>query len=237
MSTGHLHGEKKGLAELWQMVGEGDTPKLLARQAEVSTIKDIPYGGGASVDGKRVYIDRRLHAEIMHIYPAPARWWIEIPGMTGSMIVAAVVVHEHTEVSIDIGDNPCDTYGACHALATAMEEWKVALATSPATYERRFKGALQRCQARTFDNPPLDLWCGPYLDDPSPRDREILAQFRRFGVADAFKVSKIEVNYGVGGQECRDCEHYGGGAYSTCAIVCGTVRANRQCTRYEEKKG
>ena len=53
MSTGHLHGDEKGEAELYEMLGEGDTAKLYARKAKLDTSCDIPYGGGVSVDGKR----------------------------------------------------------------------------------------------------------------------------------------------------------------------------------------
>ena len=96
--------------------------------------------------------------------------------------------------------------------------------------------------SRYPEHAPRDLWCGPYLDtafnDTGPdgkRAKEIIRAYQKQGVEDAFKASKAEVSYGVGNDECCECKHYGGGKFNTCAIVCGLVRGDRQCDRYEEK--
>jgi hypothetical protein len=89
---------------------------------------------------------------------------------------------------------------------------------------------------RDPENPPRDLWCGPYLDDPDKRDLALLRIFRAKGVVDAFKASKIDADYGIGETECRDCRYYGGGTFSTCEKVCGIVRANRHCDWWMAKK-
>src|SRR6266851_533215 len=73
------------------------------------------------------------------------------------------------------------------------------------------------------DNPPRDLWCGPYLDPPTARDQEILRIFRAKGVADAFKASKPAAEYGIGAEKCRDCRHFAGGKLGECEKVCGLV--------------
>jgi len=227
MSTGHLHGdEKKSDAELYQMLGEADTAKLYATRVKLDTSHDIPYAGGVSVDGKTVYIDQMLCREL-RLSP--------IRGMTSRQVFQAFIEHEHTEWAIDAGDNPVDTYPAAHAFATAKEERFVKqLGVNPERYEAAIRPALERCVKRDPENPPRDLWCGPYLDDPTPRDRELLRIFRAKGVLDAFKASKITAGYGIGERECKDCRYFGGGELASCEKVCGLVRANRHCKWWTE---
>jgi hypothetical protein len=98
-----------------------------------------------------------------------------------------------------------------------------------------FAPALDRCAKRDPDNPPRDLWCGPYLDPPTARDQEILRIFRAKGVADAFKASKPAAEYGIGAEKCRDCRRFAGGKLGECEKVCGLVRWNRRCDWYSEK--
>jgi hypothetical protein len=239
MSTGNLRGEKKPAAELYQMLGEGDTSALYARRVNLDHFCDIPYGGGVSVDGRTVYIDRSLYEEIME-------GKVAVRGMAPGQVIQVWIEHEHTEKAIDDGDNPVDTYQAAHAFATAKEEDFVKkLGVDPERYEAAIRPALERCAKRDPKQPPKDLWCGPYLDEPTPRDKELLRIFRAKGVADAFKKSKIDAGYGIGATECRDCKHYAGGPkiaqcaggpkLAQCEIVCGLVRANRHCDWFEAK--
>lgn len=233
MSTGH-RGEAKPVAELYRMLGQRDTDDLYARPVKLDTSKDVPYAGGVSIDGKTVYIDAKLFREVME-------GRVAVHGMTPKQIAQAWIEHEHTEWAIDAGDNPADSYQACHGFATAKEERFVdQLGVEPGRYEEAIEPALKRCMARDPKNPPRDLWCGPYLDDPTPRDLEILSIFRAKGVEDAFKKSKIDVHYGIGAQQCQNCKHFGVGPkrhgdLATCEIVCGLVRYDRQCDEYEEK--
>jgi hypothetical protein len=229
MSTGHLRGERKTVRDLYEMLGEGDTPRLYAKPVELDTSHDIPYAGGISVDGRTVHIDHTLYAEVMN-------GAVRVRGMTPKQLVRAWIEHEHTEKSLSDGDNPVDVYQAAHGFATAKEEEFVRLlGRDPAAYEEAIRPALERCLARDPRNPPRDLWCGPYLDEPDARDLVILRIFRAKGVVDAHKVSKISVRYGIGGDECRKCRHFGGGLIAPCEIVCGLVRANRQCDKFAEK--
>jgi hypothetical protein len=229
MSTGH-RSEAKPAAELYRMLGERDTNELYAKPVKLDTSHDTPYGGGVSVDGKTVYVDKKLYEQV-------TRGAIAVRGMTPKQIIQAWIEHEHTEWSIDAGDNPADSYQACHGYATAKEERFVKfLGVDPERYEKAIEPALKRCMARDPVNPPRDLWCGPYLDQPDKRDLEILQAFRAKGVEDAFKTSKIDVHYGLGANRCHDCRHFGGGELATCAIVCGLVRADRQCDEFEAKR-
>lgn len=231
MSTGNKRQKRKSDAEIFRMVGLGDTPELLAKPVSVSLDYDVPYGAGVSVDGRTVYIDRRLRDEV-------ARGKVACPGMSGRDIIRAWIEHEHTEKAVDDGDNPVDTYQGAHAFALGREERFVKLlGADPDQYDDCIAAGLKRALARSIENPPRDLWCGPYLDEPTARDEEILHDFRQKGVEDAFKLSKIEVHYTLSAYKCRDCRHYGGARVrDKCEIVSGLVRADRHCDRWEAKR-
>ncbi len=231
MSTGHLKGEKKSEKELITVMGEGDTPTLLARarKAALDTWHDIPYTGGISVDGKTVYIDRTFYRDLM-------AGKIKVRGLSSRQVCDRVIDHEETEWAIDCGDNPVDVYLGAHGFATAKEEEPLKeLGIDPNRYEADLEPHLKACAKRSPTNPPKDLWCGPYLDSPDTRDKELIRIFRAKGVRDAFKASKEDAHYGMGGVECRNWEYYGGGKIAECEKVCGLVRADRQCDWYEAK--
>jgi hypothetical protein len=238
MSTAH-RGEPKTQAELNHMLGQGDTPELAEKPVKLNTSHGIAYGAGVSVDGKTVYIDATLYNELTTGKIALPR------GLDAVEVVKAWIDHEHTEWAIDAGDNPIDAYSAAHAYATTAEHKAISDAGGdPDRYEAAIKGALDRCIARYPKNPPKDLWCGPYLDTAfgddakdAARAKEILRAYREQGVRDAFKVSKAEVHYGISDVECRNCTMYEcpGKQMSTCDLVCGLVRADRSCDRYDEK--
>jgi len=245
MSSGHRHAEPKTPAELSRMLGEGDTPDLLARAVRIDTTRDVPYAGGISADGKTVYIDRRLHAEVM-------AGDVRVRGIAPKELIGAWIEHEHTEWSVDAGDNPVDSYGAAHAYASAKENERYeTLGRNPDSVNETTDAAIDRCVKRDPVNPPKDLWCGPYHDtaftDDGPdgkRAKELLRMFRARGVVDAFKESKIAVHYGMGPDKCANCVHFGrdtairkalgNGDIAPCEIVCGLVRADRDCDRYQE---
>jgi hypothetical protein len=237
MSTAH-RGEPKSEAELNRIVGQGDTPELAARPVKLNTSHGVGYGAGNSVDGKTVYIDKQLYDEI-------CAGKMSSPGIDPVEIVKAWIDHEHIEWAIDAGDNPVDAYSAAHAFALCSEHKAVKAADGdPDRYEKAIKPALDRCVARYPRNAPKDLWCGPALDvafsdDKKDADRakEILRAYRQQGVRDAFKVAKAEVHYGMSDVECRNCTMYQqpGKPMSTCELVCGLVRNDRSCDRYEAK--
>jgi len=239
MSTGYRsETQRRSDADLYQMLGSGDTPKLYARPVKLITNKSIGYGGGTSVDGKNVYIDEQLYAEIMCRRSVPERWWIIVRGMSADQIVQAIIEHEHSEWAVDAGDNAVDRYEAAHEYANTKElRFVKLLGVDPNRYSDALEAALTRCYRRDPTNPPKDLWCGPYLDDANKRDKEILRIYRAHGVVDAFKKSKIEVNYGVGQEQCQRCSMFGpeSGTLRTCSITSGLVRANRMCDKWQQK--
>lgn len=237
MSVGHLRHEAKDIGELYLILGEADTSALYARPVKLDTSHDVPYAGGVSVDGRTVYIDRQLYCDLR-------LGKVGVRGMTWRQIVQCWLEHEHTEKSVDDGDNPVDVYPAAHGLATAKENEaaEAILGKGKADrYEDALEPALRACAARDPVNPPKDLWCGPYLDSPDARDKELLRIFRAKGVADAFKLSKGDptVMYRTAGRKCEDCSMYErpGKDISPCELVCGLVRRNRQCERFVERKG
>jgi hypothetical protein len=236
LSTGHLRGEVKTPQELYLVLGEADTSSLYAKSVKLDTSHDIPYAGGVSVDGKTVYIDRTLYRDVMS-------GKVKVRGMSPRQLIACWSEHEHTEKTIDDGDNPVDDYLAAHGMATAKEHESVELILGKGKadgYEDQITQALKRCMARDPADPPKDLWCGPYLDNPEPRDLELIRIFKAKGVKDAFKHSKADpkIGYGMGGRNCDDCAMYMNPdkESSECEIVCGLVRYNRQCLKWVERR-
>lgn len=248
MSVGHLKYEKKTKSESYLVLGEADTSALYARPFRVDTSRDIPYGGGVSVDGRTVYIDHTLYGEVM--CRGPRHLWVVVTGMSGKQVIACWVDHEHTEWSVEAGDNPIDVYAGCHGVATYKEEegaGRVVGADKVARYEAQIEPGLRRCLERCVNkirlgtfNPPKDLWCGPVLDDPSPKDMILIRGLKAKGVADAFKASKgaSDIMYRIAGRKCHDCKHYHDPkkALSICELVSGAIRDNRQCEKWEERK-
>jgi hypothetical protein len=243
MSIGHLRYHRKSREEVYRFLGMGDTPKILARKLKpVNHFHTIPYGGGISVDGSQVYIDQDLYREVMSGI-------IRVRGMSPSQLIGRWIEHEHVEKTIADGDNPIDTYPPAHEIATDKEEEGVEdIGRAPDVYESEIKPALQRCLKRALNligskrfNPPIELWCGPYLDDPTADDRRLLAAFRAHGVIDAFKASKEAAGYGIGAEECRDCAHLEGQcgavkALHLCSEVAGLVRVDRHCRWWQASK-
>lgn len=236
MSAGH-QSRPKPQAELTRMMGEGDTPELIAKTVRLDTAHGVGYGGGNSVDGRTVYVDDRLYAELMD--------GAAYAGASPDDVLRAWIDHEHVEWAIDVGDNPVDSYQAAHSFASAAEDHVYKQSGhDPDRVNGAVAAMLDRCVARYPRRAPRDLWCGPYLDvafgdDPkdAARAKEIIRAYREQGVIDAFKVSKVEVHYGISDVQCKKCTMYEcpGKQISTCSVVSGLVRADRSCDRYQEK--
>lgn len=230
--------------ELYSLLGERDTPELFDKPVDVITTFDVPAGGGNSLDRKRVYIDATLYQQIMD-------GQFKAAGLNPVQIVGRFVDHEHTEIVISQGDNPVDTYLPCHRRALRREHEGVLaiLGTDDAekkinNYEKVIWPALVECYKRDPRNPPKDLWCGVYLDDPDERDEELLEMMARLGVIDARKQSKHDVHYGFGPEHCEDCSMWAPkmmsshkGALAMCTAVAGLVRAKRYCDLWMPAKG
>ena len=241
MSTGHAaNAEPKTIAQVYGALGTGDTNELYGGTYTVITNRDVAYTGGNSVDRKRIYIDQTFHKQLMD-------GTIAVKGLTPQDIKRAIIEHEHTEKSVDDGDNPYDAYLGSHGIAERKEEWfieQIIGKEGVKRYNATLKPFLEQCVARFIRlgpkaNPPKDLWCGPYLDQPDDDDRKIIKILKAHGVSDAFKSSKRDANYGMGANECRYCEHWAPtftqehDRMADCTEVCGIVRSDRQCDWFE----
>lgn len=240
MSIGHRLVDDElieaGIAELYASLGERDTPYLYQRSYKLDTDHDIPCGGGNSLDRKTKYIDRTLYTEAMDGEFAKTE-------LTPQQIIDCWLDHEHTEVCISDGDNAVDVYLPCHRRALRKEHERVLIilgkeraAEKIQRYEATIWPALLRCYHREIARPPKDLWCAPFIDQPTERDKEILAIFRKAGVADAAKRSKYDVRYGPGPLDCKDCSGWNpeliqqeNGELAACRRICGLVRNTRHC--------
>lgn len=246
MSIGHRLADEElsesSIAELYSALGERDTPQLYERSYRVDNNFDVPSGAGNSIDRKTVYIDRTLYQEVMDNE-------FEKTELTPQQIIDNWIDHEHTEKCLVDGDNAVDNYlpGHRRSLRREHERVLVVLGKSNAkekvrNYEAVIWPALLRCYHREIKRPPKDLWCAPWLDQPTERDQEILEEFRKLGVTDANKRAKYDVHYGYGPMNCVDCrmwkpdlvsqEH---GQIAACSAVTGLVRDNRHCDLWMPK--
>ena len=229
-----------GLAELYSALGPFDTPEMYAEPYKVNCDFDVPYGAGNAIDRKTVYIDRILYQECMDNA-------FKATGLNPQQIIALWCIHEHTEICISFGDNPVDDYYPSHTRALAMEHESLMACLGRGNregkvkkYEETIWPALVRAYHRDIKKPPRDLWCAPALDEPTPRDEEILERLSRLGVADARKRGKYETHYQPGPRFCKDCRYWDPktlsqlhGDIASCKIVSGMVRQNRHCDMFK----
>lgn len=246
MSIGHRLADEEltqaSIAELYAALGENDTPSLFEKPWTLDTEHDIPAGGGNSLDRKTKYIDRVLYEEVMD-------GAFRAADLTPQQIIDRWLDHEHCEKCIVDGDNAIDNYLPGHRRALRKEHLGVLIilgtkdaAKKIAKYEATIWPALLRCYHREIKNPPRDLWCAPILDQPTERDEEILAIFRKLGVIDANKRPKYAVHYGFGPQNCDQCRGWNPelvsqeyGCLAACHRVTGLVREDRHCDLWMAK--
>lgn len=227
--------------ELFQALGERDAPKLFAKSYRLDTDHDIATGGGNSLDRKTVYIDRVLYQEAMDGEFAKT-------GLAPFQIIALWCDHEHSELSIIDSDGCIVWYTPGHRCALALEHRGLLTILGRdsgkakiAKYEETIWPGLMRAYQREPQKPPKDLWCGPLLDDPTPRDKELLDQLARLGVADARKCSPLEVRYGYGENRCGECSMWSpqvlsqeNGDLASCSAVSGLRRHDRWCQLWRQ---
>lgn len=229
------------LTQLFRQLGQNDTGALYQRGYSVDTDHDIPSCAGNSMDRKTVYIDRTLYQEVMD-------GEFKKTGLDPDQIIRLWCDHEHTEKSIADGDNGIEYYLQAHMPALTMEHrgvWHILGPGKIRNYEDTIWPGLVRC----YNNPkivkvPADLWCGPFNDEPEPRDNEILERLSALGVVDASKHSKREAGYGWTAHSCGTCRFYSpavlsqqGGEIAMCKVVSGLVRKTRGSDYWKPKQG
>lgn len=232
MSVGHRLEDWEltdtSLRDLYHTLGEGDTPDLYDEPFEINTEYDWPAAGGMSLDRTKLYIDRTIYTEIMDGEYAKS-------GLSPIQIIYAWCVHERTENSIIAGDNSVDFYVPAHRRALAHEHAIYeACGVDPKVVEEVIWPGLVRCYKRPIKKPPLDAWCGVYLDDTGAEEEAILEQLVKLNVIDARKRSKLETRYAVRGVRCDSCRNrdkslLDQGPRFGCSIVSGIIREDRAC--------
>lgn len=249
MSIGHRQLDNEELIQasieqLYEALGEENTPELFAQSYKTDFDHDIATGGGVSVDRKTIYIDHSLYTECMDstFYKT---------GLTPQQIIERWLDHEHIEKCMVDGDNPVDNYYPAHTRALKFEHQRVLAILgykNPTAkirqYEETIWPALLRCYHRPIKKVPKDLWCAPVLDDPTERDEEILETYRKLGVVDANKRAKYEVHYQPGPNNCEDCRYWNPdylsqdhGKMAACKITNGIVRHDMRCDWWAARRG
>lgn len=240
MSIGHRLAADElieaSVAELYAVLGERDTPRLYQQAWRLDATYDVPCGGGNSLDRKTKYLDRVLYQQAMD-------GEFQKTGLSPQQLVDCWLDHEHTEICIADGDNSVENYLPSHRRALRKEHERVLTILGHDHAEEKIRNyeaitwpALLRCYHQSIDRPPKDLWCAPFLDEPTERDKEILEIFRRAGVTDAFKRPKYAVHYGFGPLNCDRCRNWNPDflvqeehQLAGCRRVTGLVRADRHC--------
>lgn len=144
---------------------------------------DVPDFGGSSTNPQlvKVFIDHRI---------AKARPKLKRTGLTYEEWRPAVALHEQFEnvlhrlrkMAYDPPDGP-----SAHGFATVLEHLFVRqkLDADPDAYEADLAELIDETEAEDIRNPPLDLACFPYVDEPDARDLRILKRLAELGVVDA----------------------------------------------------
>lgn len=214
------------LRELYHALGQNDTPELFDQPYKLNTEHDWPAAGGMSLDRKTVYIDRTLYQQVMDNE-------FKASGLEPNQLINGWIRHERLENAIIVGDNAVDLYVPAHRRALAGEhEYYRTMDVDPLNVESVLWPAFVACYKRPIKKPPLDAWCGVYLDDQGTQDREIIDQLIKLNVVDARRRSKYDTHYRLGGHRCDQCRNWIGkltDILSPCLINSGMVRNDRAC--------
>ncbi len=157
MDSRELVPATKWIARVRDALRRGEFPPF-----RVNHKFDIPYLGGYSVDGRTIYLDRRL--------PDMFRM-----GTHHANLGEFVTVHERVEKWFL--DTYHSAYLRAHRIATAMEHQAVREAgLDPVKYEAALRPYIRRCDDETVKRVPVDLDLTPYEDED---DRRILSELMR----------------------------------------------------------
>lgn len=247
MSAGHKHSRPnhRHYTEVKNLLAQGSAPQLMQRFRGLDDQHDCTYLAGYNVAGTKRFIDQDVMKALLD--PAHATELLGAPidtGMSPEDTIECLMLHEGVEKVLLDADNDLDTYMACHELATAAEHEEVRRrGGKPIQYERGLKAAIAFCAKKVPGKVDPDFDCTPLLDHPDAVDRKVLAALQKLGISDASKVAKDGVAYGksTGEDQCAGCAHWQaspdtGPDLSRCDTVCGLVRRDRWCRRYEAKE-
>ncbi len=248
MSAGHPHRRPNHAhpEEVKHLLARADAPELMKRWQALDVDHDVADLAGYNVAGTVRYLDRDFFRALLD--PDYATEILGEPIDTGMKPVVPEVpdtneTHEGDEKVLLDADNDVDTYLAAHEYATTAEHQMVRnKGGSPVKYERGLKKAIAFCEKKKLEAVDPDFACAPLLDDPDRNDHRALRELRKLGVADASKTAKHIVKYSrsTGEDRCDGCKNWEGSTdlgpdLSRCTEVCGGVRRDRWCSKFEEK--
>lgn len=257
MSVGHDHKAPNLFAEtpairrtLHRLLTTGYAPQLMRRWQHINIDCDVAYTAGYNVAGTTRFADRDfVHA----LYePKYAEHIVGQPidtGLSPDDTLECVLTHEADEkVILDDPANAFDLYDhhdepggfGAHEWATFGEHERVRQkGGTPVKYERGLERIIRFCSHKPLHHITKDYACAPYLDDPDPNARRILARYRELGVTDAGKTSKETVEYrrATDKKHCAGCSMWQakdrGILLSPCNLVDGLVARDRVCNKFE----
>lgn len=246
MSAGHGHARPnhRHPDEVKTLMASGGAPELMKRWQRLDVDHDVPDLAGYNVAGTVRYLDRDFFKALLDDDYATEILGEPIDtGMSPEDTVECLLEHEGTEKVLLDADNDVDNYLAAHELATVAEHEKVrAKGGSPMKYERALKAAIAYCEHKAPVTVDKDFACAPMLDSPDRLDKVALRAMQRLGVPDASKEAKAKVGYtkSTGEDQCADCAHWEaspdtGPDLSRCETVCGLVRRDRWCKKFEDR--
>lgn len=157
---------------------------LNAQPWTVDTDHDVPDLAGYSVSPGKLYVDRGLAKAKPFIGRIPFDEWIK--ALVGVDYQKRKMGHEPAEkAALDIWGYSYET--AHEDVATPCEhEIVIALPLDWALYSKGISPWVKRAELETIVNPPLDLDCRPYYQDPDANDLKVLRRLRELGVHAAF---------------------------------------------------
>lgn len=162
---------------------------------------DVPDFGGSSTSPQlvKVFIDARI---------AKARPKLKQTGLTYEEWRPAVALHEQFENVLHRLRKM--KYEPAHGFATAFEHLfvRTKLGADPIAYEADLAALIEETEAEDIKNPPLDLACFPYTDDPDARDIRILKRLADLGVVDAMHQEGEFHPEKIGGKQAPDGHWY-----------------------------
>lgn len=167
----------------------------------------IPYLGGISRDGKRVYFDRDLPTQLRTI-----------------PIHTLVALHEIVEWSVKPW---AQAYEVRHHMATSAEDFFCThLGHSPTAYRRALRPFYAPIEHEKIERVPDDLDLSPY----DGKLKQYLTELQKG------KLSKAVVDYGKGiaSRNCGLCSMFR--APARCTLVAGPIAAGDVCDRFARAK-
>lgn len=219
-------------AELDRFFSDPRIAAFLARSWTVDDRHDVPDLAGYSVVPGTLFVDRHLARLHPPINGKPYSVWL--PALVATDYGKRVVGHEPAEKAVlDVWGYGYE--GAHEDVATPCEHLVTrSIGLDWNRYSRALRPFIRRAELEDITDPPLDLDCRPYWQDPDANDLRVLRRLAELGVKDAQghggrnKLSHAAASYGPGHGDtvCGKCEHYGA---PHCELVADPIEPGGWC--------